>query len=157
MSKRNIIIIGFLVVIVIVGIVLILSGGSQVAAPSAEPSPVNQGSAGIQPPVSQTPAPVSQENVVTYTDSGFSPSTITVSKATTVTFKNMSSENFHPASDPHPIHNGYPTTGGCVSSTFDACAAIPPGGSWSFTFDIVGTWGYHNHLNPVQRGTVIVQ
>jgi len=106
----------------------------------------------------QTTLPTtSGKNVVTYTDSGFSPSTLTIKKGDTVIFKNTASDAMRVASNPHPVHNGYPTTGGCVSSTFDSCTNIAPGQSWSFKFDIVGTWGYHNHLNPNEGGTIVVQ
>lgn len=95
--------------------------------------------------------------IVTYTDSGFSPGILSVKKGDTVTFKNNASDDMWVASNPHPLHNGYPTTGGCVSSTFDACHNIAPGSSFSFKFDIAGTWGYHNHLNSSEGGTVVVQ
>ncbi len=101
--------------------------------------------------------PKEQSATIVYTDAGFSPASITVAKGTTVTFVNHSSGDMWPASNPHPIHNGYPTTGGCKTSTFDACGHIASGSSWSFTFSIPGTWGYHNHLNPEQGGTVIVK
>ncbi len=97
------------------------------------------------------------QNVVVYTDSGFSPSTLMVKKGDTVIFKNTASDAMRVAANPHPLHNGYPTTGGCVSSTFDSCQDIAPVSSWSFEFDIVGTWGYHNHLNPGEGGTIVVQ
>jgi len=61
------------------------------------------------------------------------------------------------ASNPHPIHDAYPTRGGCISSTFDSCKDIAPGQSWSFTFDVGGTWSYHDHLRPNVGGTIIVQ
>lgn len=95
--------------------------------------------------------------VITYTDTGFTPNILTVKKGTTVTFKNDSAGDIRVASNPHPIHDGYPTRGGCISSTFDSCANIAPGQSWSFTFDESGTWGYHNHLNPTVTGTIVVQ
>ncbi len=107
------------------------------------------------PPPAPTPAPKNPA-VITYTDSGFSPGTLTVKAGAKVTFENKSSEPFWPASNPHPVHTGYPTTGGCTGSTFDACKGLQPGDSWSFTFNVVGQWGYHDHLNPGQRGTVIV-
>jgi len=87
--------------------------------------------------------------VVTYLSSGFSPSTLTIKAGDTVTFKNSCSKDVWPASDPHPTHSDYPA--------FDPGKAIPPGGEWSFTFTKVGTWGYHNHLQPGQIGTIIVQ
>src|SRR5207244_484490 len=86
----------------------------------------------------------------------FNPQTLTVKKGDTVTFRNNASDDMRVASNPHPIHNGYPTTGGCVSSTFDSCSNTSPGDSWSFKFDIAGSWGYHNHLNPAEGGTIIV-
>ncbi len=100
---------------------------------------------------------VQTQNVVTFTDNGFIPSTLTVAKGTTVVFVNNSAAALRVSSDPHPLHNGYPTTGGCVASTFDSCSNIQPGGRWSFKFDTVGTWGYHDHLNPVLKGTIVVR
>lgn len=103
------------------------------------------------------PASNAEPNTVIYTDSGFSPSVLTVKKGNTVIFKNTASVDMRVASNPHPIHNGYPTTGGCVSSTFDSCNNITPGQTWSFKFDIAGTWGFHNHLNPSEGGKIVVQ
>ncbi|OHA38709.1 MAG: hypothetical protein A3G03_02780 [Candidatus Taylorbacteria bacterium RIFCSPLOWO2_12_FULL_44_15c] len=61
------------------------------------------------------------------------------------------------ASAVHPTHRAYPTSGGCLGSTFDACAGVQSGNSWSFKFDISGTWKYHNHLNPGDTGTIVVE
>lgn len=98
-----------------------------------------------------------QENLVTYTDSGYAPNTLKVKVGAIVTFINKSSQPVRPASAFHPTHAVYPTTGGCIGSTFDACAKIAPGNSWSFQFDIVGSWKYHNHLNPKRTGAIIVE
>ena len=101
-------------------------------------------------------ASLPMQNTVFYTDKGFSPNSLTIRKGATITFQNQSTHDMRPASDPHPAHTDYPTTGGCVGSTFDACRIIKPGAYWSFEFDSVGTWKYHNHLNPSDTGTVIV-
>lgn len=107
---------------------------------------------------STTPSQSTTEGtVVTYTDTGFSPATITINKGDVVTFKNMASDDVWVASNPHPQHTDYPTTGGCIGSTFDSCANVKPNDSWSFKFDIVGSWGYHNHLNHSEGGTIIVK
>lgn len=107
------------------------------------------------------PAPSGQtrqsQNTVIYGDSGFSPAVLNVKKGETVTFQNNTSDGVWVASNPHPNHDGYPTTGGCVSSTFDSCANISSGQSWSFKFDIAGSWGFHNHLNPSEGGRIIVK
>lgn len=130
------------------------TSNQQTAPQASAPEPSNN-VATPQPPVSQTPTV--KESVVTYTDSGYSPTTLTVKKGATVTFKNQSSRSMWTASAVHPTHRGYPTTGGCISSTFDACKGIQPGNSWSFKFDIAGTWKYHNHMNPSDMGTIIVE
>lgn len=105
--------------------------------------------------------PVGSATVV-YTGSGFSPSTITVKVGTRVTFQNQSSGSVWPASAIHPTHTVYPGSSislcgtASAASIFDACGAVAPGGSWSFTFNEVGTWRYHNHLQAAQTGTIVV-
>lgn len=96
-------------------------------------------------------------NVVTYTDVGYSPTPLTIKVGETVTFKNESSRTMWTASALHPTHREYPTTGGCLGSTFDACMGVQPGDSWSFTFDVAGSWRYHDHLNPSSFGAIIVE
>jgi plastocyanin len=146
MSKNNIIAIVVVLVLLIAGVLLFTSSNYSTLT-NNNPGPQN------------TPTGSVSGNTVTvaYTDSGFSPKTVTVKKGDTVVFVDNASDAFRVASDPHPLHNGYPTTGGCVASTFDSCSNIAPGQSWPFVFDIVGSWGYHNHLNPSEKGTVIVQ
>ncbi len=94
------------------------------------------------PPVSSSPVNISIKS------SGFSPASVTVKKGTTVNFVNDDTKAHWPASAPHPSHTDY--------SAFDPKQAIAPSDSWSFTFDKVGTWKYHDHFNPTQFGTVIV-
>jgi plastocyanin len=79
----------------------------------------------------------------------FSPSVVTISKGQTVTFVNVSDDDKWPASDFHPTHLLYPG--------FDAQRSIPPGQSYSFTFERRGRWTYHNHLDPLVKGTVVVR
>lgn len=121
----------------------------------------NQGSPAeeevVSAPDTEDQGPVAEEKVVTYTDGGYSPAVLKVKVGDTVVFKNASSETMRVASANHPTHKVYPTTGGCVGSTFDACKGIPPQESWSFRFDLGGSWGYHNHLHPSFAGTVIVE
>jgi len=142
-----------IIAVVLVGGYFLFFGGAPQQTPSVlEPSsqqPITE------PPASQAPAV--KENVVTYTDNGYSPSTLKVKNGETVIFKNQSSRAMWTASAVHPTHRNYPTTGGCLGSTFDACSGIQPGGSWSFKFDIAGTWKYHNHLSPSDTGTIVVE
>ncbi len=104
-----------------------------------------------------------QETAITYNNGGFFPQSITVKKGATVVFKNESSFEFWPASAVHPVHAVYDGTSleqHCPNpsgTAFDACAPVQPGSSWSFKFDKIGSWGYHDHLNPGNYGKVTVQ
>ena len=98
---------------------------------------------------SAEPVAVATENIVTYSDSGFTPASISVKVGDTVTFKNTSSKNMWVASAPHPTHSAYPE--------FDAKKSSATGESYMFTFTKAGTWKYHNHLTPTAFGTIVVE
>lgn len=98
-----------------------------------------------------------ERNTIYYANNGFTPSPLKIKVGETVIFKNDGSRPIWVASAVHPSHTVYPTTGGCIGSTFDSCADIDPGKSWSFKFDFAGNWKYHNHLNPTDFGTIIVE
>lgn len=91
---------------------------------------------------------VAARTVVTYTDTGFGPSSIVVAAGTIVTFVNESGKGMWVASDVHPTHLLLPE--------FDAKKSLGKGASYEFTFMKVGTWRYHNHVNPSDGGTVVV-
>lgn len=86
--------------------------------------------------------------VVKITDQGFDPATVTIKKGQKITWVNLSNRDAWPASDPHPTHTNYPE--------FDTQLPLKSNLAWSFVFDRVGDWGYHNHLMPGMRGTVHV-
>lgn len=96
---------------------------------------------------------------VMYNGTSFSPATVTVKKGGTVTFVNTSGSPMWIASNPHPIHSGYSGTTvdqhcpDAAGTAFDQCAT---GASYTFTFQKVGTWGYHNHANHGATGTIVV-
>ena len=82
------------------------------------------------------------------TSHGYSPRVLKIEQGQTVEFVNDSDEDYWPASDPHPIHTGYPG--------FDAGKTILPGQSWDFTFDRTGRYGYHDHLAPETHAVVVI-
>lgn len=100
---------------------------------------------------------VSPSHIVTYSTDGFSPKVLRVLAGETVAFQNLSSRSLWPAANPHPMHTGYPARGTCGGSAFDSCAMVGSGQSWSFRFDIKGSWQYHNHLYPTFGGVVVVE
>jgi len=91
---------------------------------------------------------VETQATVTYTDSGYTPATVTVKKGTKVTFKNESTKSMWTASGVHPTHQLLPG--------FDQLKSVTKGGMYEYTFSKVGTWKYHNHVNPTDGGTVVV-
>ena len=108
-------------------------------------------------PSPSPPSSVESANNVEITASGFSPATLTVHQGDTVMFVNKDSSTHWPASAVHPTHNVYPESGGCIGSKFDACKRLAEGESFSFTFNEKGSWKYHDHLNPRNTGTIVVE
>ena len=103
------------------------------------------------------------EHTIEFTSSGYSPSTLTINKGDTVTFINNADTKTWPASNVHPTHTIYPNSdikkcGTSVEdSIFDACRGLEKGETYSFTFNEVGSWQYHDHLSSNKKGTIIVQ
>lgn len=126
-------------------------------------TPQTQTQGTTTPPTTPTTTQAPMSATVTYGPNGFSPSTVTIAKGGTVTFTAAAgADEMWIASDPHPTHQGYDGTtksqhcaaGYSGPAPFDQCTT---GTSFSFTFNQVGTWGYHNHGNSADRGTVVVQ
>lgn len=86
---------------------------------------------------------------VEYTNDGYVPQTLNVTRGETVTFINKSSRSMWVASDNHPTHTIYPE--------FDQKGLSRVEETYSFTFDNSGEWEYHDHLNPRADGLVIVE
>jgi plastocyanin len=86
--------------------------------------------------------------VVHVTEEGFDPASVEVQSGDTVVFENVDDEGHWPASDDHPTHEIYPT--------FDPKKPIQPATSWTATLDRLGTWKYHDHMNPTLTGEVVV-
>lgn len=84
---------------------------------------------------------------IAYTDSGFSPATLTVTSGTTVTVTNNSSHAMMFASGPHPAHNEDPEIN---------LDELQPGESASFIATTTGTHGFHDHMNDDLTGTLVV-
>lgn len=134
-------------IIGVIVLVVVLGGGyllmKQTPSPTPPPSVVT-------PPTAVTPPPAPLgEVVITVGNSGYTPDKITIKKDETVKFVNAASEDRWPASNIHPTHQIYPE--------FDPKRPIPAGQSWSFTFDKVGIWRCHDHLEPTHTCTITVE
>ncbi len=104
--------------------------------------------------------PEEYDALITYTEDGYSPSTVTIKKGQSVRWTNSVTGDVEtwPASAVHPTHSLYPETtdADCLGSAFDACRGLKPGGSWQFIFNQSGEWRFHDHLHPSKTGVVIV-
>ena len=99
---------------------------------------------------------------IDYNDFGFFPEKLTIKQGATITFTNRGANPLQPASDQHPAHTNYPGSNAskCPDETgtiFDSCQGFNTGETWSFTFNEIGIWGYHNHLNASHFGKVVVE
>ena len=138
------------IVLIVAGFLVYYATKSQ-PTPSPEPSVTTYTSPATTQEQTGTSAAIPEASMtVTYTDTGFSPKSITVKLGDTVTFMNNSSKMMWVASAPHPTHTNYPE--------FDPKKGSTAGESYSFTFDDkAGSFNYHNHLNPTDFGTIVVE
>ncbi len=94
-------------------------------------------------------ADVSADVTITYTDNGFFPFEFEIKKGETVEFLNKSNDMMWVASNGHPAH--------FILPKFDQLKAVSFGQKYLYTFDEVGEWAYHNHVNPKMGGKIIVR
>lgn len=145
---------------IIVLVLIVLAGGWYLLSgtPAQAPTETTQTETGEVLP----PAPVESGSVVIYTDQGFAPPSITIPAGTSVTFINQSTKGMWVASAMHPSHSVYSGTTlaqhcpDTDNTAFDACAPVASGASYAFTFNKVGTWKYHDHIDASKFGTIIV-
>ena len=133
--KRWLLIIGFLLVVILGALFLLRKDKGPAEAITSTPDE----SATATPEV---------KNLITLTSSGFSPISLTVKIGDTVTWLNNDGIIATVNSDPHPVHTEYEPLN---------LGNFTKGKTHTLTFPTPGTYGYHNHFNPNQRGTIIVE
>lgn len=92
--------------------------------------------------------PTQVQSKATLTSDGFSPSNLTIRAGSSVTWTNKSGKIATVDSGPHPLHTVYSPLN---------LGSFADGSTLTLTFDKPGTYGYHNHLNPSEGGTIIVE
>jgi len=91
-----------------------------------------------------------QAGKVAITSSGFVPATITIKAGDTVTWTNQDSSQHQVATDPYPTEDAL--------AGFKAEIPTAQNLTYSYKFTKVGTYTYHDHLNPLKfKATVIVK
>jgi len=87
-------------------------------------------------------------NTVWIMNGSFTPSVLTVEVGEKVTWVNKDDFLRRVASDPHPDSANLPEL---VSNDLEK------GESFSFSFTEDGEWSYHDYLNPIKHGKIIVE
>jgi plastocyanin len=89
------------------------------------------------------------------------PRSLTIKQGDSVTFINKGSVDHWIASNPHVTHDLYPNSHiekcGNGELIFDSCGTISKGESFTFTFNELGTWNYHDHKRASIQGKIIVK
>jgi plastocyanin len=135
-SNKGRAILGFVVLLIAVGFVayFTLHSSKQTATTTAN----------VIPTKNVIPAQVS------ITNAGFVPSRITVKVGNVVTWTNSDTALHWVASDPYPTDN--------TLADFNAEQGLSQNDNFSFVFNKVGTYTYHDNLNPYTiKGTVVVE
>lgn len=136
MSKKT------LIILILVAIEVILIAGAYSLGTRQKSSSTQEAPTSLAEKIKGTA-------VVSVTNKGFIPGTITVSKGTLITFTNKDSKQHRVSSDPHPTHTNL--------KGFDS-PNLKKGESYFFLFDKKGTYTYHDHLNPLKfHGTIVVE
>jgi len=90
----------------------------------------------------------SERTVVSLTDTGFEPQSVSVKAGTKVVWRNKTNATANVSSAKHPTHLEYPPLN---------LGNFEPGEKVSLVFNEAGSYKYHNHLNPSKFGTVVVE
>lgn len=139
MDKTAKIIIALAVVAAVAGGAILLTGSKDDAANTGSNTPNNSDTGGSEAVVAAT---------ITYTDSGFSPATVTVKAGEAIRVVNNSGGVVGPSSDSHPAHD---------QNTELNFPDIDPGQGAAVTVTTKGIWGLHNHLKEDHHMTIIVE
>jgi plastocyanin len=176
MNKNLVIIVLVLLVLVVVGYYFFIKFRAPTLAPELPQPPTPPVLEVSTTPTSSTiPTPSTTSTATPTTEvtpkkviikimaNGFEPKEVEITKGTKVTWVNEQPNPSWPASAVHPTHEVYPGSSIKKCGTpeqgkiFDACHGLQQGESWSFVFNEVGDWYYHDHLSPSWKGEIEVK
>ncbi len=87
-------------------------------------------------------------NTVWVMDGDFNPAVMTISVGDTITWVNKDESKRKVAADPHPTSTSLPEL---------VSGELEKDDSYSFMFEEAGEWYYHDYLNPIKKGKVVVE
>ena len=147
-------------VVIIAAIVLIILGISLFSEKNTQDETSEENLDSPQENISETPELT--EHLVEITLEGFVPKILEIKQGDKVTWINKLATEARVASNFHPTHTNYPGSSVIKCNTaeekdiFDSCRKFGKEESYSFVFNEIGSWGYHNHLQPSKDGKIVV-
>jgi len=140
--------------IAVIGFVIASSIAISACGPSTTTQGTSQQNSSVQEQSNSSQnVQAAEEVTITFSDEGVSPSPVKVKAGGSIKWVNNSSAKIQIGSDPHPTH----TTNAQITGSQFVIELAPGQSSDSVKVTKTGTWGYHDHLNPVVRGKVVVE
>ena len=134
--------------VILLIIVLLAIGAALLLTNTANKNPQSQNKTVENKQPNKSTTKILPQTTVTVTENGYVPARITIKAGTKVTWLNKSGKEVTVHSADHPSHLLY---------TRLNLGQFPNGSSVQLVFDKAGKYKYHNHLNPIQTGEVIVE
>lgn len=138
--KGKVLVISSIIVLGIIAISLVTKSGKEQSTQSGSTPLPTQSQEAIQRELQNL-------SIVALDANGFSPRALTLKRGTRVVWVNKSGAKAALNSDPHPAHSAH---------SFLNLGEFDNGSSVQVVFDTPGSYSYHNHKNPTQRGTIEV-
>jgi len=146
MSQKNILIVIIIILVLVGGLLALYFLQVNTDTVTINTNVVTNQNAAVDTfdPTKDKPA----ENTVWIIDGDFNPSVVTISVGDSITWVNKDDLIRQVASDPHQSHSALP---GLESEE------LAQDDDYTYTFDEIGEWFYHDHMNPISKGTIIVE
>lgn len=140
---------------IVIVVIALASGGIAWALSSGNVQPDEHSDNSTSSDGSKTTNQTTKQNndepaaaTLTYTSNGFEPSNITVKSGDKIKIANKSGSRLEFSSDPHPSHTINPELNAGDTEN---------GQSTTITVTKTGEWGFHNHYNASDRGSITVE
>ena len=137
---------GKIIVALIVVVAIIIGGALMIMNKKATQNGANKVDQTAQN--GSSPTSTAADVTITYDGQNFSLSAPSIKSGGTVKIANSSGRDLRFQSNPHPIHTDNPELN---------VGEIGAGESLTITLTNEGVWGFHNHLNHGQQGTITVE
>lgn len=146
MNKKLLASVMGVIALLVLGFVVYSMTRSQNSTDSTQSTSPSQTKTAETPGTSQIDS-TAESATITYTDEGFSPSALKVKAGTTIRVVNNASDALEFSSDNHPTH---------LKNSELNMDVLAAGESGTFTVTRTGEYGFHDHLNAANEGSLTV-